>query len=674
MNLQLLSYFVLMKRSVLFEIKRYLKKYPLNFVKKYTSSNSMSSFNAMKFDNLALRKLPIDPIDRNYVRTVNGACFSKVDPTPVRNPKLVAYSSSALSLLDISGNELELEELVEYFSGNKILPGSEPAAHCYCGHQFGYFSGQLGDGAAIYLGEVINKKNERWEIQLKGAGLTPYSRTADGRKVLRSSIREFLCSEAMHFLGVPTTRAGTCITSDSKVVRDIFYDNHPKEEFCTIVLRIAPSFIRFGSFEIFKTVDPITGRVGPSVGRYEILHSLLDYVIETFYPEIHQNSSDQIQKYSAFFKEVVLCTARLVALWQSVGFCHGVLNTDNMSILGLTIDYGPFGFLDMYDPNHICNASDDGGRYTFIKQPEICLWNLQKLAEAIQHALPLDVSTPILEFYEEEFQKTYISKMRSKLGLIATVDSEDEKLVQELLNTMENSGADFTNTFLSLLLVDTSDMDKLSSSFDLAKQKIIENCYPLEVLLSTCQPNLNPAQLQTFLAIANSNPEFIDQLGRAGLAIKRVLSQLQKAKDLEGMTEESKIVNDRQIWDKWLIKYKMRLVKDKEAYTGDATNYNKERIDVMKTNNPRFILRNYITQEAIEKAENGDYSSVRRLVKLLEKPYDQCYTEAINQISVNMPTEEDSSPATKSSKVSNDSLCHDIYDKPPSSAFSLKVT
>ncbi|GFR27508.1 protein adenylyltransferase SelO-1, mitochondrial [Trichonephila clavata] len=317
----------------------------------------MSKLKLLNFDNLAISRLPMDPEERNYVRSVNAACFSKVMPTPVENPKLVAYSSSALSLLDLSVEESELEDITEYFSGNKILHGSEPAAHCYCGHQFGYFSGQLGDGAAIYLGEVINARNERWEIQLKGAGLTPYSRTADGRKVLRSSVREFLCSEAMHFLGIPTTRAGTCITSDSKVIRDIFYDNHPKEEYCSIVLRIAPTFIRFGSFEIFKTLDPITGRVGPSVGRYEILYSLLDYVIETFYPEIHVKSNDLIQKYSAFFEEVVLRTARLVALWQCVGFCHGVLNTDNMSILGLTIDYGPFGFLDIYDPNHVCNAS-----------------------------------------------------------------------------------------------------------------------------------------------------------------------------------------------------------------------------------------------------------------------------------------------------------------------------
>ncbi|GFY49031.1 protein adenylyltransferase SelO, mitochondrial [Trichonephila inaurata madagascariensis] len=514
------------------------------------------------------------------------------------------------------------------------------------------------DAAKRYLGEVINARNERWEIQLKGAGLTPYSRTADGRKVLRSSIREFLCSEAMHFLGIPTTRAGTCITSDFKVIRDIFYDNHPKEEYCSIVLRIAPTFIRFGSFEIFKTLDPITGRVGPSVGRYEILYSLLDYVIETFYPEIHVNSNDLIQKYCAFFKEVVLRTARLVALWQCVGFCHGVLNTDNMSILGLTLDYGPFGFLDIYDPNYACNASDEEGRYSYIKQPEICLWNLKKLAEAIQHALPLDVSAPLLELYEEEFKKTYMNKMRSKIGLIATECPEDENLVQELFDTMEKSGADFTNTFLCFLIVDASNADKLQNSLNMAKEKVIENCYPVEALLNTCRPNLSCAQMQIFLAIANSNPELIEQSGRAGLQLKRVLSQLEKAKTLKDMTEESKSENDKHIWTEWLNKYRQRLEKDLKAYNGDATSYNSERLNLMKANNPRFILRNYIAKEAIEKAENGDFSSVRKLVEILEKPYDQCYTKA---------NEADFCPTAKISTMTSQG--HDAYDKPPMTYF-----
>ncbi|XP_050405227.2 protein adenylyltransferase SelO, mitochondrial-like [Patella vulgata] len=302
--------------------------------------STMAKLETLNFDNLALRSLPIDPNKEIRPRQVSGACFSKVKPIPVKNPVLVAYSASAMELLDLSQEELDRTDFAEYFSGNKLLPRSDPAAHCYCGHQFGYFSGQLGDGATMYLGEVVNKKSERWEIQFKGAGLTPYSRTADGRKVLRSSIREFLCSEAIHHLGIPTTRAGTCITSDSKVIRDIFYDGHPIEERCTIILRIAPTFIRFGSFEIFKPMDPETGRAGPSVGRKDVLVQLLDYTAKTFYPEIwSEYESDKQKVYIEMYKEIIRRTARLVVEWQAVGWCHGVLNTDNMSILGLTIDY-----------------------------------------------------------------------------------------------------------------------------------------------------------------------------------------------------------------------------------------------------------------------------------------------------------------------------------------------
>ena len=290
----------------------------------------------LKFDNRALQQLPLDSDEQNYVRTVSGACFSRVRPTPVDNPILVSHSKEALSLLDIDPNKESIEKLVKYFSGNNVLPGSEPAAHCYCGHQFGYFSGQLGDGATMYLGEVINGRGERWELQLKGAGKTPYSRTADGRKVLRSSIREFLCSEAMHYLGVPTTRAGTCITSDSRVVRDIFYNGNPIEERCTVISRIAPTFIRFGSFEIFKRRDSHTGRQGPSLGHDDIKQQLVEYCISTFFPKIQEKEMSLLEKTREFFREVVRSTAVLVSHWQSVGFCHGVLNTDNMSIMGLS--------------------------------------------------------------------------------------------------------------------------------------------------------------------------------------------------------------------------------------------------------------------------------------------------------------------------------------------------
>ncbi|KAI7802149.1 selenoprotein O [Triplophysa rosa] len=279
-------------------------------------SMSRSSLERLQFDNVALRKLPQDMSTEHGVRQVRSACFSKVQPTPVKNPRFVAVSGPALALLGLDAEDVLKDQLgPEYLSGSKVMPGSEPAAHCYCGHQFGQFAGQLGDGAACYLGEVKAPADQnpellhenptrRWEIQVKGAGLTPYSRQADGRKVLRSSIREFLCSEAVFALGVPTTRAGSVVTSDSRVMRDIAYDGNPRMERCSIVLRISPSFIRFGSFEIFKRADEFTGRQGPSYGHDEIRTQMLHYVIETFYPEIHQSHSDIMERNTAFFREV----------------------------------------------------------------------------------------------------------------------------------------------------------------------------------------------------------------------------------------------------------------------------------------------------------------------------------------------------------------------------------
>ncbi|CAI8030743.1 Protein adenylyltransferase SelO-1, mitochondrial [Geodia barretti] len=287
---------------------------------------NMSSLEDLVFDNRALKSLPIDPETQNYVRSVAGACFSRVRPTPLSNPRLVVHSPSALHLVGLSPDQLSRPGFVEYMSGNKILPGSEPASHCYCGHQFGHFSGQLGDGCAHYLGEVVGPGGQRWELQLKGSGKTPYSRFADGRKVLRSSIREFLCSEAMHYLGIPTTRAGSCITSDDTVTRDILYSGHPIQERCTVITRIAPTFIRFGSFEIFKTRDRETGRVGPSVGREDILHQLLDFVTQSYYPQVHiQEPEDRRARTALFFRDLCVRTAHLVSAWQCVGFCHGLV-------------------------------------------------------------------------------------------------------------------------------------------------------------------------------------------------------------------------------------------------------------------------------------------------------------------------------------------------------------
>lgn len=340
---------------------------------------TMAMKTSLRFDNRAIRELPVEdtaPEKCTEPRTVPDACFSRVMPQPLRQPQLVTASESALQLLGLNRSAVSDAELADAFSGNDLPDGAEPAAHCYCGaciivcgtrlrhhpifirsssstcsslcthylrsalcgnsillcsagRQFGNYAGQLGDGAAMYIGEVLNADDERWEMQLKGAGRTPYSRMSDGRKVLRSSLREYLCSEAMHALGVPTTRAGTLVTSDSYVVRDQFYNGNPKEERCSVVLRIAQTFLRFGSFEICRPSDPYTGREGPSAGKdSQMLPPMLDYAIGSFYPEIAaQHGTNTKEAYRQFMREVTERTARLVAKWQCVGFCHGVLNT-----------------------------------------------------------------------------------------------------------------------------------------------------------------------------------------------------------------------------------------------------------------------------------------------------------------------------------------------------------
>nr|XP_037279416.1 protein adenylyltransferase SelO, mitochondrial-like [Rhipicephalus microplus]XP_037279417.1 protein adenylyltransferase SelO, mitochondrial-like [Rhipicephalus microplus] len=583
--------------------------------------STMSTLETLRFDNLALRTLPVDKETRNYVRTVSGAVFSRVSPAPLESPAMVVFSDDAMMLLDLPASELQRKDAAEYFSGNKLLPGSETAAHCYCGHQFGYFAGQLGDGAAMYLGEVINHKGERWEIQLKGAGLTPYSRSADGRKVLRSSLREFLCSEAMHYLGVPTTRAGTCVTSSTTVSRDMFYDGHPKNEKCSVILRIAPTFLRFGSFEIFKTLDSSTGRVGPSVGRKDILLQLLNYAIETFFPEVHHScGDDREQMYVEFFKDVVKKTAHLVAKWQCVGFCHGVLNTDNMSILGLTIDYGPFGFMERFDPDHICNTSDDGGRYTYIKQPEICLWNLRKFAEAIQSAVPLSKTLPCLDLYASEYETCFLGGMRRKLGILKKELVEDKDLVTSFYDTLERTGADFTRSFrcLSTLAV-PGHPDHEPSKESLLSQLL--SCSSSHAELSDhLKAQAGSRDFQLFLILSRNNPELLEQLGKGALAKERIMAQIEKTKELKEMSAEDFEARKKKMWADWIEAYCKRLMADVEGVK-DLQDLQQDRVDVMNSNNPRFVLRNYIAQQAIDAAEKGDYSEARKVLKILQHPF-----------------------------------------------------
>lgn len=595
---------------------------------------SRSSLERLEFDNVALKKLPLDPSEEPGVRQVKGACFSRVTPQPLTKPRFVAVSHQAQALLGMHGEEVMNDPLgPEYLSGSKIMPGSEPAAHCYCGHQFGQFAGQLGDGAACYLGEVkvpsgqdpeLLRENPsgRWEIQVKGAGLTPYSRQADGRKVLRSSIREFLCSEAMFFLGVPTTRAGSVVTSDSRVIRDVYYNGNARHERCSVVLRIAPTFIRFGSFEIFKPANEFTGRQGPSYGRDEIRGQMMDYVIEMFYPEIQENYPDRVERNVAFFREVVRRTARLVAQWQCVGFCHGVLNTDNMSILGLTLDYGPYGFMDRFDPDFICNASDNSGRYSYQAQPAVCRWNLVKLAEALAPELPPDRAEAVLDEYLDLYNRFYLGNMRKKLGLLKKEEPEDEILITELLQTMHNTGADFTNTFRSLSLISCPTEENSEGEEDSVKKAtdfLIEQCASLEELKAANKPTMDPRELAVLLSLAQSNPTLFQMISdRATMA--RQLERLSKLKDLMETTQEELKTTQAEDWTSWITQYRKRLARELEGQS-DVQAVQEERVRVMDSTNPRVILRNYIAQNAIEAAEKGDFSEVQRVLKVLEKPF-----------------------------------------------------
>ena len=609
----------------------------------------------LTFDNRALKQLPIDKDELNYVRTVSGACFSLVKPTPVENPVLVAHSTEALSLLDIDPSKEPAEKFVQYFSGNSVFPGSQPAAHCYCGHQFGYFSGQLGDGATMYLGEVINRIGERWELQLKGAGKTPYSRTADGRKVLRSSIREFLCSEAMHHLGVPTTRAGSCVTSDSRVVRDIFYSGNPIEERCTIISRIAPTFIRFGSFEIFKARDSQTARQGPSLGRHDVKQQLVEYCISTFFPGIHAKEVSLLEKTREFFREVVISTATLVSHWQTVGFCHGVLNTDNMSILGLTIDYGPFGFMDYYNPDFICNASDDGGRYTFSSQPEICGWNLRKLAEALDPILPLAEGQKVIkEEYSSAFEREYLSRVRRKLGLQQEREGDSE-LVRALLDTMQKTNADFTNTFRNLNLILIPGVDGCEASKTACLEKLLSQCATVEALKKVSTPKMDPRQLQMIIHLMQQSPQFADE--RMVSKVQSELEKINSQQDLGKKSQEQKSGEDHSLWSAWLDKYTQRLGLEAGS---DPVSVNSTRISVMNRSNPVIVLRNYVAQAAIEAAEKGDYSEVNRVLELLKDPFEQATAPTA---SLGMEA------ATPHTAIKND-----YSEKPPISAIGICVT
>ena len=455
--------------------------------------------------------------DNSFAR-LPGAFYTRLRPQPLNAPRLLHANLDAAALIGLDEQDLADPEFLAVFSGSAPLPGGDTLSAVYSGHQFGVWAGQLGDGRAHLLGEVCGPGGN-WELQLKGSGRTPYSRMGDGRAVLRSSVREYLASEAMHGLGIPTTRALALVVSDDIVMRE-------QPETAAIVTRMSPSFVRFGSFEHWAALD-----------RIDHLQTLADYVIDRFYPQCRDAAGGEpAHPVARLLREVTLRTADLMAAWMVVGFCHGVMNTDNMSILGLTLDYGPFGFMDGFDARHICNHSDTEGRYAWNVQPSVAHWNLYRLASAL-HALVGDAEPlrAALDAYEPAFRQAFHARLAAKLGL-GEWASDDEALVDGLWRLMHGQRADFTLTFRRLA------------------------------------------------DVVRGNPTpFLD------------------------------LYADRAAAQSWLDRYRARLAREPRPA--------QERAQDMDRVNPLYVLRNYLAEQAIRAAAQGDAGEIGRLLAVLRDPF-----------------------------------------------------
>ena len=457
------------------------------------------------------------PLNNSFA-ALPASFHTRLQPTPLPAPYFVAASARAAALVGLDPAALAQSPLLDVFVGNRVPARAQALAAVYSGHQFGVWAGQLGDGRAILLGELMGPHGPM-EVQLKGAGATPYSRSGDGRAVLRSSIREFLCSEAMAALGIPTTRALMIGGSDQGVLRETV-------ETSAVVTRMAPSFVRFGSFEHWFYRD-----------RPDELRVLADHVIDTFYPELRGEAN----AYAALLAEVSRRTARMIAHWQAVGFMHGVMNTDNMSILGITLDYGPFGFMEAYDADHICNHTDQQGRYSYANQPEIGHWNCYALGQAL---LPLigsvEAAQGALDAYQPAFAAAYDALLHAKLGL-ATVQDDDQALFDATFALMQANHVDFTQFF-------------------------------------------------------------------------RKLAQLQAA-SAGGDAPVRDLFLDVVAFDAWAARYRARLQREASADSA--------RRAAMDAVNPKYVLRNYLAQVAIERAQAKDYKELHTLLSVLERPFDE---------------------------------------------------
>ncbi|XP_032871855.1 protein adenylyltransferase SelO-like isoform X1 [Amblyraja radiata] len=469
--------------------------------------------------NLTSQKLidsfPLDSIKQNYVRQVRDCIFSAIQPTPFKSAVTLAAVSKEVveDLLDLDVSLTKTKEFIQFVSGAKVLPGSISLAHRYGGHQFGVWSGQLGDGRAHLLGAYVNRHGTRWELQLKGSGKTPYSRDGDGRAVLRSSLREFLCSEALNYLEIPTSRAASLVISNDVVKRDNFYNGNVKNEKGAIVLRVAKSWFRFGSLEILAYS-----------GEIELLRKLVDFVIEQHFPLINATGSN---KYLEFFSQVVTDTSYLIARWMSVGFAHGVCNTDNFSIISITIDYGPFGFMDYYDSNFVPNTSDDEGRYKIGNQANVGRYNLDKLKKALNPLLEPQqqlLAEQILKGYPGLYQAKFLELFKAKLGL-SGLDDSDDYLIAFLLKLMEDTRADFTMTFRQLSEIYKQDLEvkNISKEYwalqDLAKHKKFSHWINLYLL--RLKSNTIESDDARRIRMQSVNPRYIFRNWMAESAIKK---------------------------------------------------------------------------------------------------------------------------------------------------------
>ncbi|MBA3281389.1 MAG: YdiU family protein [Acidimicrobiia bacterium] len=508
----------------------------------------------LRFDNRFTRDLPADPEVSLRRRQVTNAAFSRQDPTPVARPHTMAWSPEVAELLGLTPELCASDDFAQVFAGNRVPAGADPFAAAYGGHQFGSWAGQLGDGRAIALGEVLDTQGSHQTLQLKGAGPTPYSRTADGRAVLRSSIREFLCSEAMHHLGVPTTRALSLVATGDDVVRDMLYDGNPRPEPGAVVCRVAPSFTRFGTFQL-----------PASRGDQDLLRTLVEFTLRTDFPHLWRDGSAPLTELvPRLFAELCDRTADLVVGWMRVGFVHGVLNTDNLSILGLTIDYGPYGWLESFDPDWTPNTTDAGTRrYRYGTQPQVVQWNLLQLANALA-SLTDDVQPlqTALDAYGDAYQQRYQSMVAERLGWGAWRDG-DEVLVNRLFEVLRLTETDQVLFYRNLARVP---VDPVGASRDRASGDGWDD----DALLAP-------------LADAWYAPDEVSGDVRSAVVA-------------------------------WLRGWSNRVLDG-----GLDDDVRRRRMDAL---NPRFVLRNYLAQEAIDAAEAGDSSLVVELLDVLRHPYE----------------------------------------------------